>query len=58
MMGHSSPEITMRRYIIGYIEADKNVMEFFKKEDKERETISPRDEAKGRETTSPSDADR
>lgn len=42
MMGHSSPEITMRRYIIGYIEADKNVMEFFKKEDKERETISPR----------------
>ncbi|MBQ6187846.1 MAG: tyrosine-type recombinase/integrase [Prevotella sp.] len=29
MMGHSSPEITMRQYIIGYFEADKNVMKFF-----------------------------
>ena len=32
MMGHSSPEITMRRYIIGHFEADKDVMTFFNNE--------------------------
>lgn len=30
-MGHSSPEITMERYILGYIKADDNTMQFFKK---------------------------
>lgn len=29
-MGHSSPDITMKRYIIGYIEASNEVMNFFK----------------------------
>jgi len=30
-MGHSSPEITMQRYILGYIKADEYTMQFFKK---------------------------
>ena len=28
-MGHSSPDITMKRYIIGYIEATREVLNFF-----------------------------
>lgn len=30
-MGHSSPEITMQRYILGYIKADDRTMRFFNK---------------------------
>ena len=29
-MGHSSPEITIKRYIVGYRQADETVMKFFK----------------------------
>lgn len=29
-MGHSSPEITIKRYIVGYRQADEKVMQFFK----------------------------
>ena len=34
-MGHSSPEITMQRYILGYIAADDRTMRFFKKDNQE-----------------------
>ena len=31
-MGHSSPQITMQRYILGYIKADERTMQFFRKQ--------------------------
>lgn len=47
-MGHSSPDITMQRYILGYIKADEFTMQFFNKpKTTENETVTIRPDTEG-----------